>query len=115
MKGSSVKVNNIFNQKNQMATAITEDATADIINTPVESPVDVQIQENEQKEKFEMDQVFPDDENAEKQDINKGEKHPLHTRWTLWFDKPTGRTTTKNWEESVKELVTFGTIEDFWG
>ncbi|KAI8816696.1 putative eukaryotic initiation factor 4E [Fimicolochytrium jonesii] len=42
-------------------------------------------------------------------------KHPLQNRWTLWFDNPQKRTGMHNWEKSLKNLITFDTVEDFWG
>ncbi|KAJ3003156.1 hypothetical protein HKX48_001926 [Thoreauomyces humboldtii] len=42
-------------------------------------------------------------------------KHPLQNSWTLWFDNPQKRTGPQNWEKSLKNLITFDTVEDFWG
>lgn len=61
-------------------------------------------------------------------------KHPLMNHWTLWFTKPsTGKvvylptavdfpcseTTTdilqENWNDLLKEVVTFDSVEEFWG
>lgn len=39
-------------------------------------------------------------------------KHPLQHTWTLWFLE-TDR--TKSWEEMLKEVTSFSTVEDFWG
>ncbi len=38
-------------------------------------------------------------------------KHPLQNSWTLWFFK---NDRSKSWEENLREVVTFDTIEDFW-
>ncbi|OJD20375.1 hypothetical protein ACJ73_08290 [Blastomyces percursus] len=41
-------------------------------------------------------------------------KHPLMHEWTLWFTKPpSGK--GDNWNELLKEVVTFGSVEEFWG
>lgn len=41
-------------------------------------------------------------------------KHPLQNQWTLWFTKPpTGR--GDNWNDLLKEVVTFDSVEEFWG
>ncbi|GJJ68820.1 translation initiation factor 4E [Entomortierella parvispora] len=47
--------------------------------------------------------------------VNFNAKHPLHNSWTLWFDNPGKKSNSNNWEQSLKELITFDTVEDFWG
>ncbi|KAI9681985.1 MAG: eukaryotic translation initiation factor 4E [Caeruleum heppii] len=59
-------------------------------------------------------------------------KHPLMHTWTLWFTKPpTGKvvplhpsigqscglipTQSDNWNDLLKEVVTFDSVEEFWG
>lgn len=42
-------------------------------------------------------------------------KHPLHNSWTMWYDNPGKRTNMGNWSQNLKEIVTFDTVEDFWG
>lgn len=40
-------------------------------------------------------------------------KHPLAHQWTLWFTKPpSGK---QDWNELLKEVITFDTVEEFWG
>ncbi|KAJ2006433.1 eukaryotic translation initiation factor 4E [Coemansia thaxteri] len=41
--------------------------------------------------------------------------HALHSQWTLWFDNPLKRTNTSTWTANLKEIVTVGTVEEFWG
>jgi hypothetical protein len=41
-------------------------------------------------------------------------KHPLQCEWTLWFDSPSKKTNQTNWHDNVKQVYTFGTVEDFW-
>jgi len=38
-------------------------------------------------------------------------KHPLQLKWVLWYCK---QDRTKNWEECLKQVATFETVEDFW-
>ncbi|KAI9836524.1 MAG: eukaryotic translation initiation factor 4E [Sclerophora amabilis] len=41
-------------------------------------------------------------------------KHPLMHKWTLWFTKPpSGK--GDNWNDLLKEVVTFDSVEEFWG
>ncbi|KAL8823462.1 MAG: hypothetical protein Q9191_005834 [Dirinaria sp. TL-2023a] len=41
-------------------------------------------------------------------------KHPLMNEWTLWFTKPpSGK--GDNWNDLLKEVVTFDSVEEFWG
>ncbi|KAG0246206.1 eukaryotic initiation factor 4E [Mortierella sp. GBAus27b] len=47
--------------------------------------------------------------------VNFNAKHPLNTPWTLWFDNPGKKTNANTWEMTLKELITFDTVEDFWG
>ena len=58
-------------------------------------------------------------------------KHPLMHEWTLWFTKPpSGKACTNtlvplisiltmiqdhNWNDLLKEVVTFDSVEEFWG
>ncbi|KAK4963902.1 eukaryotic translation initiation factor 4E [Elasticomyces elasticus] len=41
-------------------------------------------------------------------------KHPLQHKWTLWFTKP-GSGKGDNWNELLKEVISFDSVEDFWG
>ncbi|TMW68490.1 hypothetical protein Poli38472_005958 [Pythium oligandrum] len=41
-------------------------------------------------------------------------KHPLQHRWTLWYDNPKKRNSAETWEENLKNIFTFDTVEDFW-
>jgi len=38
-------------------------------------------------------------------------KHPLQYRWVLWYCK---QDRSKHWEDCLKEVATFDTVEDFW-
>lgn len=40
-------------------------------------------------------------------------KHQLQHSWTLWFTKPpSGK---QDWNELLKEVITFDSVEEFWG
>ncbi|KAI9890134.1 MAG: eukaryotic translation initiation factor 4E [Vezdaea aestivalis] len=41
-------------------------------------------------------------------------KHPLANPWTLWFTKPPTSKDT-NWNDLLKEVITFDSVEQFWG
>ena len=41
-------------------------------------------------------------------------KHPLEHRWTLWFDNPQMKQKGGGWGTSLRNIYTFGTVEDFW-
>ncbi|TDH73021.1 uncharacterized protein CCR75_003098 [Bremia lactucae] len=45
---------------------------------------------------------------------NEATKHPLQNRWVLWYDNPKKRHSTDSWEENLKNVYTFNTVEDFW-
>lgn len=36
-------------------------------------------------------------------------------RWTLWFDMATGKQNPSNWGSSMRQVITFATVEEFWG
>ncbi|ETV75701.1 hypothetical protein H257_10085 [Aphanomyces astaci] len=42
-------------------------------------------------------------------------KHPLQHRWVLWYDNPKKKLANESWEENLKVVYTFDTVEDFWG
>lgn len=41
-------------------------------------------------------------------------KHPLQNTWTVWYDNPGKKVSQQNWDQFVKKLNTFHTVEDFW-
>lgn len=41
-------------------------------------------------------------------------KHPLNNKWTLWYTKPQ-TTTNENWHDLLKPVITFSSVEEFWG
>ncbi|ORY06598.1 eukaryotic translation initiation factor 4E [Basidiobolus meristosporus CBS 931.73] len=60
------------------------------------------------QEEQEMVTVFTDP-------VNFNVKHPLNNAWTLWYDNPGKKTNHSSWSQNLKEVVTFSTVEDFWG
>jgi translation initiation factor 4E len=43
-------------------------------------------------------------------------KHPLMNTWTLWFTKTPAATGPKeSWADLLKEVITFDSVEEFWG
>lgn len=41
-------------------------------------------------------------------------KHPLNSRWTLWYTKPQTND-SENWHDLLKPVITFSSVEEFWG
>lgn len=42
-------------------------------------------------------------------------KHPLNTKWTLWYTKPASPDAKESWSDLLRPVITFGTVEEFWG
>lgn len=44
-------------------------------------------------------------------------KHPLINKWTLWYTKPpsAGQRGVDAWADNLKEVITFDSVEEFWG
>ncbi|KAK9458106.1 translation initiation factor eIF 4e-like domain-containing protein [Dipodascopsis uninucleata] len=42
-------------------------------------------------------------------------KHPLKHTWTLWYTKPQTGGGKTDWSELLKEVVSFDSVEEFWG
>lgn len=38
-------------------------------------------------------------------------RHPLQCRWALWYLKADRN---KDWEDCLKQVAVFDTVEDFW-
>lgn len=63
-----------------------------------------------------MSTIINEGEINEKQDqgdvsIDYSKKHPLHNCWTLWYYE---NDRTNSWEQNLKEIASFNTVEDFW-
>ena len=67
---------------------------------------------------------FPDEEDMAAEEaaatespahtLSFAKKHPLQYRWVLWFDNPKLKKAEESWEENLKQIHTFDTVEDFW-
>ncbi|KAB8203483.1 Eukaryotic initiation factor 4E [Aspergillus parasiticus SU-1] len=79
------------------------------VNDENTAPAVAAPEQKEETEKTNGDNitVFHDPENF-------NVKHPLMHEWTLWFTKPpSGK--GDNWNDLLKEVVTFNSVEEFWG
>lgn len=81
------------------------------------------VSEKDNTEKTQGNQVETEKvaANAEAEEINYDDTHPLERPWTMWFMN--GDTKNKNkaiidngseWNQGLIELYTFDTVEDFW-
>lgn len=41
-------------------------------------------------------------------------KHPLNSKWTLWYTKPKV-SDSEEWSDLLRPVIKFGTVEEFWG
>ncbi|CAG8658087.1 13004_t:CDS:2 [Funneliformis mosseae] len=67
-----------------------------------------------------VDTVFPFNSEGEMRTVfndpvNFNVKHPLFNAWTLWFDNPGKKASVTSWSLNLKELITFDSVEEFWG
>lgn len=73
----------------------------------VQQPMAVTTNEDSVSSSDEIKTVFHDVNNF-------NVKHPLMNSWSLWFTKPpSGK--GDNWNDLLKEVVSFDTVEEFWG
>ena len=43
------------------------------------------------------------------------QQHPLQYRWTMWFNSPQKKVSSSGaWTSNVRQVMTFGTVEEFW-
>ncbi|XRM43461.1 eukaryotic translation initiation factor 4E [Aspergillus tubingensis] len=95
-------------QSTLIMAAVAENGHAPVADENA-APVAAAVEQKEQTEKTNGDSVtvFHDPENFTV-------KHPLMHEWTLWFTKPpSGK--GDNWNDLLKEVVTFNSVEEFWG
>lgn len=52
-----------------------------------------------------------DSKETEIVDVDLEIKHPLHNSWSLWFSENDRQ---KGWQENLKKVASFSTVEDFW-
>eukprot|EP00611_Tribonema_gayanum_P030734 TRINITY_DN8623_c0_g1_i1.p2 TRINITY_DN8623_c0_g1~~TRINITY_DN8623_c0_g1_i1.p2 ORF type:complete len:218 (-),score=70.40 TRINITY_DN8623_c0_g1_i1:425-1078(-) len=50
----------------------------------------------------------------QQQQVDLSVKHPLEDSWTLWFDNPKLKKPEESWEDTLKNIMSFSTVEDFW-
>jgi len=55
-----------------------------------------------------------DDSDAKSLQYDPNVKHPLTSAWTLWYDAPVPPNSRMAWGSNIKEVFSFGTVEDFW-
>lgn len=41
--------------------------------------------------------------------------HPLQFAWCMWYNPPVKKAASGNWTNNVKAIMTFQTVEEFWG
>ncbi len=41
--------------------------------------------------------------------------HPLSKKWTLWFTKPPTPGMKEDWNDLLKNVISFSCVEEFWG
>lgn len=64
-----------------------------------------------------MDQEQQEDskESAHENTPNSTEVHPLQFSWSLWYSASGKKLTFSSYEQSLKKVATFRTVEEFWG
>ncbi|VEU23496.1 DEKNAAC104507 [Brettanomyces naardenensis] len=79
------------------------------------------VEEKPTEEKHTEEKSEETTEEKEKKDVtileNKEEftvKHPLNSKWTLWYTKP-AVDSSESWADLLKPIVSFDTVEEFWG
>jgi len=97
-----------------------KDSNEESVHETTKSPNNMNLKEEnndqemdeEEEADFELvkDQIPP----AEGEGVSFDIKHPLQNRWTLWYDNPGKKTNSSTWGASLKRVVTFDTVEDFW-
>lgn len=81
------------------------------VSIPADSPVvhDEEIVVEEEG-RVEMREIL------ESKPLSMTEEHPLESKWTLWFDNNSKRKPkSTDWADNVQQLITVGTVEEFWG
>jgi len=55
-----------------------------------------------------------DNDDTKSLEYDPNMKHPLTAAWTLWYDAPVPPNSRQAWGSNIKEVFSFGTVEDFW-
>ncbi|KAL8287421.1 hypothetical protein RQP46_003279 [Phenoliferia psychrophenolica] len=42
-------------------------------------------------------------------------KHPLYSKWQLWFDSASKQDKAKSWDDALVKVIAFDSVEEFWG
>lgn len=82
---------------------------------------DKEPKEEKEEKKETSEEKEGEAKDEEKKDVtileNKEEftvKHPLNSKWTLWYTKP-AVDRNESWADLLKPIVSFDTVEEFWG
>jgi len=88
--------------------------TQSSIKTPAENLTNGTHDKNDNNKKFENEQKETEAEQS--LPLNITDELPLQFRWTLWYSAPRDiDSENKKWDqERVKQIVEFGTVEEFW-
>ncbi|CAG8572096.1 24784_t:CDS:2 [Dentiscutata erythropus] len=91
---------------------------SDTENVPTEEPTEVMEDHEETERENGTTCLYTNDDEIRtvfSDPVNFNVKHPLFTSWTLWFDNPGKKANTASWSQNLKELITFDSVEEFWG
>eukprot|EP00993_Chasmostoma_nieuportense_P004239 NODE_4920_length_722_cov_53.184874_g4757_i0.p1 GENE.NODE_4920_length_722_cov_53.184874_g4757_i0~~NODE_4920_length_722_cov_53.184874_g4757_i0.p1 ORF type:complete len:209 (+),score=34.66 NODE_4920_length_722_cov_53.184874_g4757_i0:60-686(+) len=61
-----------------------------------------------------MHEAASEDVHSQSHTDNPTIKHPLWCRWSLWYDATKRNSPRQDWQDNLKQIYTFDTIEDFW-
>ncbi|EGC30364.1 hypothetical protein DICPUDRAFT_41544 [Dictyostelium purpureum] len=102
---SKISITEENKQENKETTTTTTTNTDNKEEQPQEEqPKEEQEQEEQQEE--EQEQQTENPENLI--------KHPLQNRWSLWYDYQSGKINPEHWVDSLKKVISFDSVEDFW-
>ncbi|GJQ13323.1 hypothetical protein GpartN1_g5114.t1 [Galdieria partita] len=66
-------------------------------------------------EEEQIQQEDKKDETVHEDIESTSEVHPLQFSWSLWYSSSGKRLTFQSYEQSLKRVATFRTVEEFWG
>ncbi|CAG8469479.1 10215_t:CDS:2 [Acaulospora morrowiae] len=90
------------------------------VGSPLEETTRDDVEDQRETERENENPAFPFSNECEirtvfSDPLNFNVKHPLFNSWTLWFDNPGKKANTASWSQNLKELITFDSVEEFWG
>ncbi|KYQ92672.1 eukaryotic translation initiation factor 4E [Tieghemostelium lacteum] len=104
-------------------TTTTKDKDVECLVEPTSS-LSISDKSSENVSSKTQQQPINNNSNTETQDTEDTEeqtelndnliKHPLQNRWSLWYDYRGGKIDKDNWADSLKRIISFDTVEDFW-